>query len=148
MTGLVIWLCSGRRCSLYLVAVCHKPCARPVRAATTNSLSLAASAGMTSRTHHTILLVLVWVVRQVFAVQPAAGVAAQQNPVCHRYGTQQMADSSRQSPNAYDMNNRFVSMTFQMCWVGETYVADWLHMAVLACCTNPVQNSATVPYIA
>jgi hypothetical protein len=70
--------------------------------------------------------------RQVsFAVQPATGVAAQKNPVAYRYGTQQMADSSRQSPNAYDMNNRlYVSMTFQMCWVGETYVADWLHMAV------------------
>jgi hypothetical protein len=61
----------------------------------------------------------------------ACSVAAQQNPA-YRYGTQQMADSSRQSPNAYDMNNGliYVSMTFQMCWVGETYVADCAHGCV------------------
>jgi hypothetical protein len=55
-----------------------------------------------------------------------------------------MADSSRQSPNAYDMNNRliYVSMTFQMCWVGETYVADWLHMAV----GHAAQTPNSVPH--
>jgi hypothetical protein len=113
-----------------------KPCARPVRASSKTACS-AASARYASRTHHTILLVLVCNSRSFLPCSLQLVLLHSKNPVLTGTGHNkwQIADSHL-TPTT---NNRliYVSMTFQMCWVGETYVADWLHMAVLACCTNP-----------